>query len=352
VSRLILLRALVSLGAGLAIVAVDASSQQATVRGVVRDPAGGPLGYSVVSVLSTERQVLTGGDGRFAFLRLEPGTYLVRARHLGYAPLDTTVTVAAGGDVELELRLGRLTVQLSEMRVVAPGPCVHPGPPDPVTEPTLAVIFAQLRENADRAIALGKKYPFAFQMERRYSVFTTSRGIQPAGTDTIVIDGAARWPYRAGRIVATVNERGNMVRQVNIPGLVQLADSGFHQSHCFSYGGLQKIAGKRYIRVNFETDIGIEDPDIAGAAYLDPDGFQIRRLVMAVTYPYKLNPEIVKFEVTSAFREIVPSIVILDSAEGVTSFERPTGGTMVRTERQKTVKVVFTRETPPDAALR
>jgi hypothetical protein len=220
-----------------------------------------------------------------------------------------------------------------------------------VSEPTLAVIFAQLRENADRAVALGRKYPFVFQMERRYSVVATNRGMRPLGTDTIVVDGGARWAYQPGHVVTMVNEHGNQVRQLNIPGLVQLADSGFHNSHCFSYGGLEKVDGKKYIRVNFATDVLLLEPDIAGSAYLDPDGFQIRRLVMSLTNPRRLDPEIAKLEVTSMFREIVPSIVILDSAEGVTSFEGPTGGPVIRTERQKTVNVVFTRGTPPDAAL-
>lgn len=345
------LRALVTVAAALAVAAVELGAQQAIVRGVIRDPAGGPLGYSVVAIASGDRQILTDPDGRFVFLGLDAGTYRVTAKHLGYLPLDTLVTVSAAATVELELRLARLTVQLAEMRVVAPGPCIHPGPPDPATEPTLALIFAQLRENADRAIALAQKYPFVFQMERRFSVAAPNRGLRPLGVDTVVADGAARWRYQPGRVVTMVNDRGNQARQLNIPGLVQLADPGFHESHCFSYGGLQKVGGKRYIRVNFETDVRLADPDIEGSAYLDPDGFQIRRLVMSLTHPERVDPDIIKLAVASMFREIVPSIVILDSAEGVTSFEQPTGGPVVRTERQKTVKVVFGRGTPPDAVL-
>ena len=344
-------RALVTLTAALAIGAGIANAQQAVVRGVVRDPAGGALGYSVVAVVPGDRQILTDDDGRFAFVGLEAGSYRIRAKHLGYLPLDTMVTVAAGETADLELRLSRLTVQLSEMRVVAPGPCVHPGPPDPATEPTLALIFAQLRENADRAIALGQKYPFAYQMQRKFSLLVINRSVRALGTDTVVVDGTPRWAYRAGHVVTVVNDHGDMVRQLNIPGLVQLADSGFHNSHCFSYGGLQKIDGKRYIRVNFETYVRLAEPDIEGSAYLDPDGFQIRRLIIALTNPQRVEPEMVKLEVTSIFRDVVPSIVILDSAEGVTTFERRSGGPMVRTERQKTVKVVFSRGTPPDAML-
>jgi len=49
--------------------------------------------------------------------------------------------------------------------------------------------------------------------------------------------------------------------------------------------------------------------------------------------------------------EIVSSIAILDSAEGVTTFEVPRGSPVVRTERQKMVDVVFTRTVPPGASL-
>ena len=321
------------------------------IRGSVNDPAGGPLGYSVVSIVSTERQILTDDGGRFVFAKLDAGTYRIRARHLGFVPLDTVVTVSAERNPELELRLTRLTVRLSEMRVVAAGPCVHPGPPDPATDPALAAIFGQLRENADRAVALGRQFPFVYQMERKFSQRTVNDGVRPLNVDTLVIEGGAPWPYRAGRVISDVNEHGRIVRQLNIPGLVQLADSGFHHSHCFSYGGVEKVSGTRYIRVDFEADTRIGEPDIEGIAYLDPEGYQVRRIVMSLTRSERLDPHIVRLQVTSLFREIVPSVVILDSAEGVTTFEMPTGGALTRTERQKTVKVVFTRGAPPGAAL-
>jgi hypothetical protein len=345
------LAAICALVAG-SMVSALASAQGGVIRGAVADPAGGPLGYSVVAIIGTDRQLLTDPDGRFIFAGLDAGAYRLRVRHLGYVPLDTSVTLAADGAPILELRLTHLTVQLSEMRVVAPGPCLHPGPPDPATEPELAAIFGQLRENADRAIALGMKYPFVFQLERRFAQRFANGASRPSHADTIVIDGAARWAYHAGHVVTTVNERGNPVRQLNIPGLVQLADSGFHYSHCFSYGGVEKVDGKRYIRVDFEPFALLDEPDIMGAAYLDPEGFQVRRIVMLLTHAEQLDSRIISLEVTSSFREIVPSIVILDSADGVTSFEVPAdGSTAVRTERQKTVKVVFARDTPPGAAL-
>jgi hypothetical protein len=262
------------------------------------------------------------------------------------------VTVGAeGASPELELRLAHVTVRLAEMRVVARGPCVHPGPPDPDRDLSLAIIFGQLRENADRAIVLGAQFPFVFRMERRVLEGVRNGEMRPMAVDTIVIDGGATWMYRRGQVITPVNEYGKPARQLNIPGLVQLADSGFHNAHCFTYGGVEQIKRRPYIRVDFAPDLLIDTPDIEGSVYLDPDSYQISRIVMSLTHPEWLDAKINELKVTSSFREIVSSIAILDSAEGVTTFEVPRGSPVVRTERQKTVNVVFTRTVPPGAVL-
>jgi hypothetical protein len=317
------------------------------VRGVVLDPAGAGLGYSVVSLVGTNRQILTDDAGRFVFAALQPGRYQLRARHLGFSPLDTTITLAANASVDLELRLDHLTIRLSEMHVVAPGPCVHPGVPDETRDYSLAAVFGQLRENADRAIVLGDQFPFLYRMERRITEKSVNVSEHPIARDTIAFDGNARWIYHPGNMITPVNDHGRMTTQLNIPGLVQFADSNFHAAHCFSYGGVRKVAGSKYIRVDFEPDIHLDTPDIEGSVFLDPESYQVRRLVMAVTQPDLVAPGITALKVTSTFRELMPSIVILDTAEGVTTVERATGGPVVRTERQKNVGVVFSRGAPP-----
>ncbi|MFL5560035.1 MAG: carboxypeptidase-like regulatory domain-containing protein [Gemmatimonadaceae bacterium] len=328
----------------------QASGAGAVIRGIVLDPANGSLGYSVVSIAGTDRQILTDDAGRFVFAGLAAGSYRVRARHLGFLPLDTTVTLTADGTAELQLRLTHLTVQLSEMRVVAPGPCRHPGVPDESTDYWLATVFGQLRENADRAVALATQYPFTYQMQRRVSERTRRFGEYPLKTDTVMFDGDSRWPYHPGRMISPVNDHGRMSTQLNIPGLVQLADSSFHAAHCFTYGGVQKVKGKRYIRIDFEPFEGLDSPDIIGTAYLDPDSYQVRRIVMSLTQTEKVGSQITALTVTSTFRELVSSILVLDSAEAETTLVPPTGGPpVVRVERQKNVDVHFIRATPPGA---
>lgn len=327
-------------------------AQGGVIHGTVTDSLGGRLGYSVVSLLPEDHRFFTDDVGRFVLSGLAPGSYHLRARHLGYLPRDTVVTVGAdGASPELELRLAHVTVRLAEMRVVARGPCVHPGPPDPDTDLSLAIVFGQLRENADRAITLGMEFPFVFRMERRVLEGMRNGEMRPLAVDTVVIDGSATWMYRRGQVITTVNEYGKPAQQLNIPGLVQLADSGFHNAHCFTYGGVEKIKRRPYIRVDFAPDRLIDTPDIEGSVYLDPDSYQISRIVMSLTHPEWLDAKINALQVTSSFREIVSSIAILDSAEGVTTFEVPRGSPVVRTERQKTVNVVFTRTVPPGAVL-
>ena len=328
-----------------------ARAQGGVIRGTITDAEGGTLGYSVVAVLPEEHRLLTDDVGRFVINGLAPGRYHLSARHLGYLPLDTIVTVGADSAPLLDLRLTHITVRLGEMRVVAPGPCVHPGPPDPDTDLSLAIIFGQLRENADRAITLGAQYPFVFQMERRMLQQMPDGNMRPAGLDTLVIDGGASWMYRRGQVITMVNDHGRSTRQLNIPGLVQLADSEFHNAHCFTYGGVEKINRKRFVRVDFTPFVNIDTPDLEGSVYLDPESYQIMRLVMVLTHPEKADATIREMRVTSSFREIVSAIAILDSAEGVTTFDVPRGSPVVHTERQKTVRVVFTHRTPPGAAL-
>ena len=344
-------RAIVLAIAGGTVVPAIAAGQSPVIRGVVLDSMGAQLGYSVVSIVPNDRRILADDAGRFVFAGIDPGTYHLRARHLGYLPLDTVVIVRPDGSPQLELRLTHVTVRLAERRVVAPGPCRRPGPPDPDTDLSLAIAFGELRENADRAIALGAQYPFVFQMERRVVQEMQNGDTRPIGIDTVVVDGSPRWRYRRGEVITMVGDHGQPARQLNIPGLAQLADSGFHNAHCFSYGGVEKIGRRRYIRVDFSPDQLIDTPDIEGSVYLDPDSYQIGRLVMSVTHPEKLDAGIIRLKVTSSFREIVPSIAILDSAEGVTSFDVPRGRPVLRTERQKTVHVVFTRAVPPGAVL-
>jgi putative OmpL-like beta-barrel porin-2/carboxypeptidase family protein len=84
---------IVSLAAALAPSFVRADDAEAVMgfgalRGVALDAAGQPLAMATVAISSadssTERQVLSGGDGAFAADRLKPGTYRITANKEGF----------------------------------------------------------------------------------------------------------------------------------------------------------------------------------------------------------------------------------------------------------------------------
>jgi hypothetical protein len=56
-------------------------------------------------------------QGAFRFDGLRPGRYTLRATYIGYVPVDTVLSVAAGSQVRLTVRLVSSPVQLSSMTI-------------------------------------------------------------------------------------------------------------------------------------------------------------------------------------------------------------------------------------------
>jgi hypothetical protein len=92
-------------------------SQQAgqSVRGVVRDTAGAPLGG--VDVFLGPRQTTTNAQGLFRVDSLRPGQYVIMIRLVGYSPIRSRVTVAAAGPTALEYVLVPAPVMLPNIVV-------------------------------------------------------------------------------------------------------------------------------------------------------------------------------------------------------------------------------------------
>ena len=83
------------------------------IRGVVRDDSTrAPLPRVTVSVDGIPQVVLTDSTGRFAFTRVPRGTAVLRARRVGYAPVDLPVRVRDGetSEVTLSLRAAATTL--------------------------------------------------------------------------------------------------------------------------------------------------------------------------------------------------------------------------------------------------
>jgi outer membrane receptor protein involved in Fe transport len=93
-----------------------------TVVGTVTDKAtGAPIAGATVIVEGTKWSATTDNEGRYRISGLEPGTYPVRARYIGYAVLTTSVTADAGKEATADFALLKSVQKLDELVTVTPG---------------------------------------------------------------------------------------------------------------------------------------------------------------------------------------------------------------------------------------
>jgi outer membrane receptor protein involved in Fe transport len=88
------------------------------VAGRVTDRAtGAPLAGATLTVDSVGATASTSADGRYRIIGLRPGTYLIRARYVGYTPASLTVVVTADHEVAADFSLQRLAQELDQVVV-------------------------------------------------------------------------------------------------------------------------------------------------------------------------------------------------------------------------------------------
>ena len=91
-----------------------------TVTGVVIDQATqAPVQEVQVVVVGTQRGAMTDQQGRFSIPGVPAGSYEVRARRVGYAPVTQRVTVSAGQSQSANFSLSTSATQLQEVVVNA-----------------------------------------------------------------------------------------------------------------------------------------------------------------------------------------------------------------------------------------
>lgn len=76
------------------------------------------LGGTDVEVVGTKYRTRTKADGRFAFLQLRPGGYVVRASRKGFSTLLVPVIVRRDKAVEVSMDLDTVTTKAAELREV------------------------------------------------------------------------------------------------------------------------------------------------------------------------------------------------------------------------------------------
>lgn len=94
-----------------------AAQQTGTIVGVVRNQAGEPLTGATVSV-ETGQTVLSVAEGRYIVRGVPTGGRTVSVALIGYATMEQTVTVPAGGTVTLNFTLSTEAVALEGLVVV------------------------------------------------------------------------------------------------------------------------------------------------------------------------------------------------------------------------------------------
>jgi len=76
-----------------------------TIAGTVIGEDAGPVGFVKVEVAGTDRQAVTGEDGRFNIADLPAGKYTLRINTEGFQTSNTPVTVPADGEVAVTITL-------------------------------------------------------------------------------------------------------------------------------------------------------------------------------------------------------------------------------------------------------
>jgi iron complex outermembrane recepter protein len=96
----------------------SAQQQMGTIEGKVTTGGAGALEGATVVIENLNRAVLTDAAGVFR-ITLPAGTYTLVVRRLGYEPMRSTVTVAAGATVQTNVTLIEAVVLLPELAVTA-----------------------------------------------------------------------------------------------------------------------------------------------------------------------------------------------------------------------------------------
>jgi TonB-linked SusC/RagA family outer membrane protein len=92
-----------------------------TISGQVVATEGRPIVGAQVSVFGTMRGAVADQQGRYTITGVPAGTQRVRARMLGYAPVDQPATVTAGATTTVNFQLQQSALQIGEMVITATG---------------------------------------------------------------------------------------------------------------------------------------------------------------------------------------------------------------------------------------
>jgi len=293
-----------------------AGAQTASVTGqVVHAEGAAPLGYTTVSLLSQPAQLLTSEGGTFQITGLMPGEVRLRFKRIGFAPRDTTFTVAENEVARIRMQMTRLVLQLPA--VVVSGKCTDQTPFE-TRSGVLADLFDQVQQNAERMKLLAAAKPFLIQLVRVRGSRDRSNGIIVAYKDTVMRRPLPPDPYQPKHVLRPGEGIDEGRWLIALPEAPDIADTAFTNTHCFQYAGQTRFEEDSVIAVTFEPVPWLnKEVDIKGTLYLRAEDYQ---LVGSVT---KLNRIPAQFRrsglhdytVRARFAEVVDGIPVLDKWE-------------------------------------
>ena len=317
------LAAALNFGAALAFAATLQSQNVAppsglTISGVVLGATGSPLPFSTASLAGTDIERFSNENGEFVLGNVAPGVYHLRVRQLGFAAMDTVITVRAGASVTgLRIVLSPVAFKLATVTVRDRKSCVVP------TEIAVAgsdfeTILIELRKNAERERLLGTTYPFEYFLAKSFDSDDSRVAPVQLGTDTVAYRSDQRPRYFPGGLVRPdETRRPPNNRMMVIPVLADIGDPEFLRTHCFTYDGPVKDEGIATYKIDFSPTRSVHAADVEGSAFLDRDSFVIRRAVFRLTRGGSLRPPVLELEVTTHYREIFPGVTVVRDVNAV-----------------------------------
>ncbi len=276
-----------------------------TLRGVVRDSASGePIGYALVVLLGTEQQAFTSASGRFSLTGLGAGKVVIRVQQIGYRPqtLNLAINVRLGESAPaLSVLLSRHSVVLPEISVAGKS-CLDLRELGTSAEPgeLIAVAFA----NAERILAMERKYPFVLEFQRVITRLDSGYNLTGGVVDTIQRDSRGYLPYRTGKVLQKEFGKESLSAFTSS----DFAGDEFQRAHCFWYAGRDSVGGKSGYRIDFTPKPEVTTPDWAGSMLVDSVSLGLLRTeTHLVNLPQK-GTSYLRASCTIFYQPIVPNL--------------------------------------------
>ena len=301
--------------------------------------------YATVTLNPGNVSRFTDSSGAFAFVRLAPGVYKIRARQIGFTPFDTTVQILPAPAVtNITLRL-RHVARLAQVtvRAKAPRECTNPGVPDSTVDPALALLFSQMNENIVRMRILMTDYPFRYRRVDDFLERESGHSDRRVESDT---EEGQSWDdqnsrYATGEVQASGTRHGQPTEFLRLVQFQDLTERAFEDNHCFHLvddpSGLE--------RIDFRPRSSLAEPDIEGSVYIDPEKFVVRHATFHLTRP---RPPIRDWSYSSIFNEVVPFVPIVERFHAVSMAYYPG----IHIDDGRFSNYSFIREAPVDPTVR